>query len=149
MERHHVELPFLTVQVERALKVLRLVLTAILTPRQDSRDRDYCSHSLPPTRPHPSSWCRIIPHAVGGATVSRHLHRPITVGTRHVADAMIALPHRHLALAETTIDGTIFKVVTAVIVASHPPAWRYRRRSDSLSRSRGDDSRDRYRDRRR
>jgi len=61
------------------------------------------------------------PRPVGGATVSRHLHRPVTVGTRHVADAMIAVPHCHLALAETTIDGTTFKVVTVVIVASHPP----------------------------
>jgi len=45
----------------------------------------------------------------------RHLHRLATVGTHHVADAMIAGRHLHLAPAETTIE-----VVTVVIVASRP-----------------------------
>ena len=54
-------------------------------------------------------------------TVGRRLHGLVTVGTRHGADAMIAGPHRHLGLAEGTIDGTTIEVVTAVIVASHPP----------------------------
>ena len=49
-------------------------------------------------------------------TVGRRLHGLVTVGTRHGPDAMIAGPHRHLGLAEGTIE-----VVTAVIVASHPP----------------------------
>ena len=42
-----------------------------------------------------------IPPAADEITVGRHLHRPIAVGTRHAADAMIAGPHRHLPLTET------------------------------------------------
>jgi hypothetical protein len=34
---------------------------------------------------------------------------------------MIAGPQLHLALAETTIDGTTLEMLTAVIVASRPP----------------------------
>ena len=51
-------------------------------------------------------------------TVGRHLHRPrpITVVTRHGADAMTAGLHLHLALAETTVE-----VVMGIIVASHHP----------------------------
>jgi len=105
-------------------------------------------------------------------TVGRRLHGPVTVGTRHGADAMIAGPHRHLGLAEGTIDGTTIEVVTAVIVASHPPpggivslATRSRgrhprerspRRESARDQDRShdydrrrDDSRDRYRDHRR
>jgi len=58
--------------------------------------------------------------AVDEMTARRHLHRPVTVRTRHAADAMIAGPHRDLALAETTIDASSTEVVKAVIVASHP-----------------------------
>jgi len=54
-------------------------------------------------------------------TVGRHLHRPVTVVTRHDADAMTAGPRRHLALADTTIDAPTVEVVTGVIVASHHP----------------------------
>jgi hypothetical protein len=49
-------------------------------------------------------------------TAGRHLRRPVTVGNRHGADAIIAGLNLHLALAETTIE-----VVTGVIVASHHP----------------------------
>src|SRR5712691_952482 len=62
-----------------------------------------------------------IPPAADEMPVGRHLHRLASVGTRHAADAMTAGPHRHLALAETTIDGTTVEVVTAVIVARRPP----------------------------
>ena len=62
-----------------------------------------------------------IPPVADEMPVGRHLHRLASVGTRHAADAMTAGPHRHLALAETTIDGTTVEVVTAVIVASRPP----------------------------
>ena len=55
--------------------------------------------------------------AASETTAGRHLRLPVTVGTRHVAaEAMIAGPHRHLALAETTVE-----VVTTVIIASYPP----------------------------
>jgi len=58
-------------------------------------------------------------------TVGRHLHRPlhrpVTVVTRHDADAMTAGPRRHLALADTTIDAPTVDVVTGVIAASHHP----------------------------
>jgi len=57
--------------------------------------------------------------AVDEMTAGRHLHRPVTVGTRRAADAMIAGPHRDLALA---VDARTAEVVTAVIVASHP-SW--------------------------
>jgi len=54
-------------------------------------------------------------------TAGCRLHGLVTVGTRHVADAMIAGSRRHLALAETTIDAPTVEVVTAVIVANHRP----------------------------
>jgi len=54
-------------------------------------------------------------------TVGRRLHRPVTVRTRHGADAMIAGRHLHLALAEMMIGGPTVEVVTGVIVASHHP----------------------------
>ncbi len=66
-------------------------------------------------RPRPVNTSGIPPVA-DEMPVGRHLHRLASVGTRHAADAMIAGPHRHLALAETTVE-----VVTAVIVASRPP----------------------------
>jgi len=62
-----------------------------------------------------------IPLDADEMTVGRHLRRPVTVGTRHGADAMIAGRRRHLALAETTIDAPTVGVVTGVIVASHHP----------------------------
>ena len=71
-------------------------------------------------RPRPVNTGGIHP-AADEMTVGRHHHRLVTVETRHGADVTIAGPHRHLALAETTIDGTTVEVVTAVIVASRRP----------------------------
>jgi len=77
-----------------------------------------------------------IPLVADEVTVGRHLHRPVTVVTRHDADAMTAGPRRHLAFADTTIDAPTVEVVTGVIAASHHPplggivgaASRYRER---------------------
>jgi len=60
-----------------------------------------------------------IPLVADEMTVGCHLHHLITVVTRHDVDAMIASPHRHLALAETTIGAPTVEVDTAVTVASH------------------------------
>jgi len=62
-----------------------------------------------------------IPPVADEMRVGRHLHRPVTVRTRHGGDAMTAGRHLHLGLAETTIDGTTVEVVTGVIVVSHHP----------------------------
>jgi len=45
-----------------------------------------------------------VPLAATEKTAGRHLHLPVSVGTRHVADAMIAGPHRHLPLARRDDD---------------------------------------------
>jgi len=120
-----------------------------------------------------------IPLVAVEMTVGRHLHRPVTVVTRHDADAMTAGPRRHLTLANTTIDAPTDRDGRSGYGRnrreSPPPTGRYRRRSDSVSRTpprsrspspprrdcardrdrsrdydrRRDDSRDRYRDRRR
>ena len=83
----------------------------------DSRDpRSYRRSSTPPRQYRRDSPRR------GQGDVGRHLHRPVTAGTRHGADAMIAGPRRHLTLAETTIGALVVEVVTGVFVASyHPP----------------------------
>jgi len=82
----------------------------------DSRDpRSYRRSSTPPRQYRRDSPRR------GQGDVGRHLHRPVTAGTRHGADAMIAGPRRHLTLAETTIGAPAVEVVTGVIVASHHP----------------------------
>jgi hypothetical protein len=60
-------------------------------------------------RPCPVRAGRIPPPAVDKTTVGRHLHRPVTVETRHAADVMIAGPHRHLPLTEATTDATTVK----------------------------------------
>ena len=91
--------------------------------RQDSRD--HCSDSSLPV------IIGRIPHATSEATARHQLPRTVTVGTRHSADGMVAGPHLHLGLSETTIE-----VVTGVIVANHRPppggivgaATRFRRR---------------------
>jgi len=124
-------------------------------------------------RPYPVNTGGI-PLVADKVTVGRHLHRLVTVGTCHGADAMTASPHRHLSLAETTISPHTVEVVTDRR-ESPPPARRYHQRSDSVSRMpprshsrsppcqesardrdrshdydrRRDDSWDRYRDRRR
>jgi len=124
-------------------------------------------------QPHPINTGGI-PLVADEVTVGRHLHRLVTVGTRHGADAMTASLHRHLSLAETTIGPHTVEVVTDRH-ESPPPAGRYHQRGDSVSRTpprsrsrsppcqesaqdrdrshdydrRRDDSRDRYRDRRR
>ena len=49
-------------------------------------------------------------------TAGRHLRHPVTVKNPHGADAMIAGPNLHLALAGTTIEA-----VTGVVVATHHP----------------------------
>jgi len=47
----------------------------------------------------------VVPLAASETTAGRYLHLSVTAGTRHVAaDAMIAGPRRHLALAETTVE---------------------------------------------
>ena len=73
-------------------------------------------------RPRPVNTSGTLP-AADAMTVGRHLHRLVTVWTRHGADATIAGRHLHLGLAETTIDGTTVEVATAVLVASRhlPP----------------------------
>jgi len=77
----------------------------------DSRDRrSYRRSSTPPVNTDG------IPPGADEMTVGRHLHRPITVVTRHGVDAMTAGRHLHLALAETTVE-----VVMGVIVAGHHP----------------------------
>ena len=124
-------------------------------------------------RPHPINTGGI-PLIADEVTVGRHLHRLVTVGTCHGADVMTASPHRHLSLAETMISPHTVEVVTDRR-ESPPPARRYHRRGDLVSRTpprsrsrspprresardrdrsrdydrKRDDSRDRYRDRRR
>jgi len=71
-------------------------------------------------RPRPVDAGRILLIA-DEMTVGRHPHRLVTVVTRHDADTMTASLHRHLSLAETTIDAPTVEVVTVVIVASHHP----------------------------
>jgi len=71
-------------------------------------------------RPGNTGGVSLPPLATDKMAVGHHLHR-VTVGTCHAVDAMIAGPHRHLALAETTMDARTIEVVTAVIVAIHSP----------------------------
>jgi len=82
----------------------------------DPRDRRSHRRSSTPPRQY-----RRDPPAADNMTVGSRHYRPVTVGSRHAADGMIAGPHCYLALAETTIDATMIEVVTAVIVVSHPP----------------------------
>ena len=124
-------------------------------------------------QPHPINTGGI-PLVADEVTVGRHLHRLITVGTRHGADAMTASPHRHLSLTEMTISPHTVEVVTDHRESPPPTGW-YHRRGDSVSRTppcshscspprresawdrdrscdydrRRDDSQDRYRDCRR
>ena len=79
----------------------------------DPRDRR--SHRRSSTPPY-----RRDPPVADKMTVGSRHYRPVTVGSRHAADGMIAGPHRHLTLAETTVHATMIEVVTAVIVAIHP-----------------------------
>jgi len=123
-------------------------------------------------RPHPVNTGGI-PLVADKVTVGRHLHRLVTVRTRHGADAMTASPHRHLSLAETTIGPHTVEVVMDCHESPPPAGW-YHRRGDLVSRTpprlrscslpcresawdwdrscdydrRRDDSQDRYRDRR-
>jgi len=150
------------------LRILRLIPTASRM-RQITLATGAC---IVVRRPHPVNTGGI-PLVTDEVTVRRHLHRLVTVGTHHGADAMTASPHRHLSLAETTIGPYTVEVVTDCRESPPPAGW-YHRRGDLVSRTppcshshspphresardrdrscdydhRRDDSRDRYRDRR-
>src|SRR5260221_8291662 len=73
----------------RGLEFVRPVPTTAPTRRRPLDPTRYYGQASPPP---------------GETIVGRKHHRPVTVGTRHAADAMIAGRHLHLALAETTVE---------------------------------------------
>ena len=96
--KHHIDSPFLTVHEGPEIPS---------SGSERRSDASGLSLTLPPLvaahSTDPLLWAGF-PPATGETIVGRKHHRPVTVGTRHAADAMIAGRHLHLALAETTVE---------------------------------------------
>ena len=90
-EQHHVESPILIVQGERP---------EITSSGSDSESGASRFAITAPTR-WPPVTIGVVPLVASETTVGRHPHLLVTVGTRHVADAMIPSLHRPTSLSQT------------------------------------------------